>query len=413
MKSTIIHADGRRTDLSAAVDPDTYAELETGHYPRNPAALWCGACGGSLYIRHGSTRTDELFGAHHQANDCAADLTIRKSRMSDEHKHQAEYHAQTAVRAGYTADLEVTTSGRTRVDVVIEGRIGIEVQRSALKKTAAVERTARSVGVGLTSVTWFTDRDGHPQWLGHVPGYRSTMSLDRWKEMPALGTAAAAGLRMIEAVRCGTRTICPHQRSGSCGQFIAWQVAWNGMYVDHVVEGLAAGYIRPVRLDKQVHLLSTASIALYEELTGTKLSYSPVATKGTLRPSAPEECDRQLSVPADAPAPVREWFEAELARVQRAREECQQAERDRLTQAQQAERRQAAHQAGQAKYWDMQRKASQVREGTLQMQRGFDTIDEFLSNSQLCVRPGCHSAGRQPGRTMDPSGLCYACRTGR
>ena len=414
MKSLIIHADGRRTDLSGGVGPDTYAELETGRYSRTSPSLWCGSCGGSIYIRHGSTRTDELFGAHHNATDCTADLTVRKSRMSDEHKHQAEYHAKTAVRAGYTADLEVTTRGRTRVDVVIDGRIGIEVQRSALKKAAAVDRTARTISAGLTSVTWFTDRDGHPPWLGHVPAYRSTLSLDRWKEMPPLGTAAAAGLRKVEAVRCGTRTICPHQRSGSCGRFIAWPVAWNGLLVDNVVEGLAAGYIRPVRLGKQVQLLSTASIGLYEELTGIRLSYNPGAAKAALWPSAPEECDRLLSVPADAPAPVREWFEAELARVQQAREESQQSERDRLARLEQTERRQAVHEAGQHKYWDMQRKASQVREGMPQMQREPATIDDFLSSSQLCTRPGCHSGPRhKPGRTMDPSGLCYACRTGR
>ena len=184
------------------------------------------------------------------------------------------------MRAGYTADLEVTTKGRTRVDVVIDGRIGIEVQRSALKKAAAVDRTARTISAGLTSVTWFTDRDGHPPWLGHVPGYRSTLSLDRWKEMPPLGTATAAGLRMIEAVRCGTRTLCPHQRFGSCGRFIAWPVAWNGLHIDNVVEGLAAGHIRPVRLDKQVQLLSTASIGLYEELTA---SGSPTTRVGQSR----------------------------------------------------------------------------------------------------------------------------------
>ena len=134
MKYLIIHADGRRTNLAAAVDPDTYAELETGSYPRINPLLWCGSCGGSIYIRHGSTRTQELFGAHHQASQCKADLTIRKSRMSDEHKRQADYHAAAAERAGYAAALEVCTAGHTRVDVVIDGKVGFEVQRSALRK---------------------------------------------------------------------------------------------------------------------------------------------------------------------------------------------------------------------------------------------------------------------------------------
>lgn len=55
-----------------------------------------------------------------------------------------------------------------------------------------------------------------------------------------------------------------------------------------------------------------------------------------------------------------------------------------------------------------------MREGMPQVQREFATIDDFLRNSQLCVSPGCRSGPRQqPGRTMDPSGLCYACRNGR
>ena len=70
---------------------------------------------------------------------------------------------------------------------------------------------------------------------------------------------------MIEAVRCGTRTICRHQRSGSCGRFIAWPGRWRGLFVDDVVEGLAAGRIRPIRLGKHVELLSAASIALLLE----------------------------------------------------------------------------------------------------------------------------------------------------
>ena len=75
MKSIIIHADGRRTDLSAAVDPDAYAELGNrallAHQPFAVVRLMRR----QLYIRHGSTRTDELFGAHHHATDCTADLT--------------------------------------------------------------------------------------------------------------------------------------------------------------------------------------------------------------------------------------------------------------------------------------------------------------------------------------------------
>ena len=87
-------------------------------------------------------------------------------------------------------------------------------------------------------MTWFTDRDCRPQWLGHVPGYHTTMPPEFWRQTrPGLRTVNAAGLRMIEAVRCGTRTICRHRRSGACGRFIAWPGAWLGLYVDDVWKG--------------------------------------------------------------------------------------------------------------------------------------------------------------------------------
>jgi hypothetical protein len=338
MKSVIIHTDGRVTNLAAAIDADTYAELETGRYSRTSPALWCGTCGGSIYIRHGANRTGELFGAHHRATGCGADLTIRRSGLSDEHKYQAEYHAQAAEHAGSTAELEVRTTGQTRVDVVIDGRVGIEVQRSALKKAAAIDRTARSMAAGLASVSWFTDRTSSPQWTGHVPGYRTTMPTATWKTLPAHRTATAAGLRTIRAVRCGTERPCPHQRHGSCGRFIPAEDAWIGLYVDDVVEGLADGLIRPVRLGPNVQLLSVASIGLYEDLTGERLTYDPGLPRVALPPSDRVECALSLRMPSDAPAPVREWFEAELARVQAEREEREQAEREEQARREQAER---------------------------------------------------------------------------
>lgn len=211
MKAVIVHSDGRNTDLSRGVDPATYAELENARYSRSNPALWCGTCGGSIYIRHGSRRKDELFGAHHDAGSCEARLVISPAGMSDEHKRQAEYHALAAEHAGHRAQLEVSTTGRTRVDVVINGSVGIEVQWSALTRAAARDRTARSISAGLRSVTWFTARTEDPLWSGHVPGYRTTARPDLWKHLPEPRSAYSAGLRIIEAVRCGTRTICRHR----------------------------------------------------------------------------------------------------------------------------------------------------------------------------------------------------------
>jgi hypothetical protein len=86
MKSVIVHADGRRINLAGVINAELYEELEGTHSPRANPVLYCDGCNGSIYIRHGSARKSELFGAHHDARGCTETLAIRKSSpMSDEH----------------------------------------------------------------------------------------------------------------------------------------------------------------------------------------------------------------------------------------------------------------------------------------------------------------------------------------
>lgn len=299
MKSEITHADGRRIDLAGSVDPVTYAELEKTRSPRLDPVLRCGGCDGGVYIQHGRVRKDELFGYHHHAGECTETLVIRKSAMSDEHKWLAEGHARAAERAGHAADLEVVTTGNTRVDVVIDGRVGFEIQRSALSRAAAVDRTARSVKAGLGTVAWATDRSASPPWTGHVPGYR-TVVRGVLQALPLPGSVTAAGLQVIEAERCGTRGSCPHRRR-VCGQHVPRLAAWRGLHIDDVVTGLAEDAIRPVKLGKFVRLMSADSVTLYEELTGVRLQYDAGQPKGrALAPSVRQDCDRPPPQPAMA-----------------------------------------------------------------------------------------------------------------
>jgi hypothetical protein len=294
VRSVIITADSRAIDLAGAVSPELYAELETTRSPRADPALSCGTCGGGLYLQHGRTQRDALFGYHHQADDCTVTFAVhRTAPMSDEHKRQAEYHAVAATRAGHTADLEVTTTGHTRVDVVVDGRYGIEVQRSALSKAAAVDRTARSVAAGLDVVTWFTGTPGSPPWAGHVPGYRTAARADGWAALPLPGSVTAAGLQVIEAARCGIDGPCPHPRR-ACGGFTPRLAAWRGVHVDDVVTGLAEGTIRPVLYGRYVRLMPATSITLLGELTGTPPpAYDPGEPRArALRPAARAECAR-------------------------------------------------------------------------------------------------------------------------
>jgi hypothetical protein len=211
--------------------------------------------------------------------------------MSDEHKRQAEYHALAAEAAGVTADLEVVTTGKTRVDVVIGDRIGIEVQRSDLNLNAAVSRTKRSMAAGLDMVGWFTDRPARPVWYGKVPSYATRVR--GWDEMPRLGTVGAIGPQVIEAARCvyGNFEKCPRGKRSPCGEYHEKVRPWP-MMIDDLVARLAEGEIVPALTGKYVRLVSPSSLRLYEELTGKSALYGGAAPVLRAGPGERVECER-------------------------------------------------------------------------------------------------------------------------
>lgn len=207
--------------------------------------------------------------------------------MSDEHKRQAEYHARAIDQGGLTPRSEVTTAGRTRVDVVAyggpTGPVGFEIQRSALTRAAALDRTARSVAGGLAAVAWFTDRDARPVWTGHVPGYRSVVR-GLWASLPLPGTVTAAGV-----------------------QDIGWERTWRGwelvlrphpMLVDDLVTGLAEGTVRPYLHGRYVRLMPATSAAA----CGIE-PWAPGVPRGRPHASAPVECNRPPAIVSDSSDP--------------------------------------------------------------------------------------------------------------
>ena len=284
MKSVIIHADGRRVNLAAAISPELYAELECtqGRGSRKNPLLFCGGCGGGVYVKHGSTRRDELFGAHFDAGNCNEDLTIRKSGMSDEHKRMQEYTVAAANDGGFDADTEVRTSRGTRVDVVVDGRIGFEVQLSKLTAGAAVRRTARSMAAGLEQVSWCAETTS-VAWLGKVPGYQ-------WLDNGQL----VSGVPRPKSVRSRGVSTFRAERS--------WRGKWVPVLepltalVDDAVVRMAAGSIRPVMYGDSVRLVRTDGIALYEEMTGKSLApFQGRAPSRVLPPAQEAKCLRPVS----------------------------------------------------------------------------------------------------------------------
>lgn len=292
MKSVIVHADGRRIDLADTISAEVYEELERTRSPRAHPVLFCGGCNGGIYIRHGSVRKDELFGAHHDRGECRETLEIRKTGMSDEHKRMAEYHVAAAVAEGLDADMEVITTGRTRVDVVVDNRIGFEVQRSQLSAAAAADRTGRSMAAGLESVAWVAEIT-KPSWLGRVPGYQwLNRGRDIASGMPSPRSVQSRGVITFRADRAG------------------WRDEWVPVVepltilIDDAVTRMAAGNIRPVMYLGNVQLVREDGITLYEQMTGTPLApfkgRSPVRV---LAPSPPAEC---LRPPAPRRSPEQE-----------------------------------------------------------------------------------------------------------
>lgn len=281
MKSVIAFRDGRRANLAAAVSTELYTELEgtQGHSKRKDPLLFCGGCGGGLYVRHGTARRDELFGAHFDAGTCAEDLTIHRSAMSDEHKRMAEYHVLAARAQGLDADMEVTTAARTRVDVVVDGRIGIEVQLSALTAGAAVRRTARSIAGGLEAVAWCAESTS-ARWTGKVPGYQWLDNGQVLQGMPPPRSVRSRGLLTFRAVRSRRGTWVPVPEPLT-------------VVVDEAVVRMAEGSVRPVMVGKFVQLVTADGISLYEDMTGRKLApFTGTAPVRALSPAGEAKCLR-------------------------------------------------------------------------------------------------------------------------
>lgn len=222
----------------------------------------------------------EWWAVHYEAGDCPSHRI--SAPMSDEHKYQTEYWARAAEDVGWRVELEHLLHTGTRPDALIYGRVktGIEVQRSAMTRAGAVARTRKALLAGVSDV-WFTDREQAPLWAYRVP----TVSENTipWTTLPPRRAATATGLRVIRSVRCTPVTFarCP-VRGRHCWKNHPRDEPWIGITVDDVAARFPAGEIVPMRFRRNsrsddVLLVSLASLALYEDLTGCRaaLSFQP------------------------------------------------------------------------------------------------------------------------------------------
>lgn len=153
-----------------------YEELASLHGQCDPTdpVLRCLGNKEPMYVwRHQSGR---YFVRHYPGGTGEKHYHGALATMSDEHRRQAEYSRRAAENSGYSAQLEVSTGGHTRVDVGVfseSGNIGLEIQRSALTIPQAQSRARKSFTAGWTTA-WISDRENDPAWMDRVPSARLT-----------------------------------------------------------------------------------------------------------------------------------------------------------------------------------------------------------------------------------------------
>ncbi len=251
----------------------------------------------------------EWWAVHYESGACLSHRL--PAPMSGEHKRQTEYWARAAQDAGYSVELEHSLHTGTRSDALIRGPVltGIEVQRSAMTAVLAVRRTARAQQAGVSDV-WFTGNKTSPRWAWRVPTVLSQelnipgQGVHSWDTTPPRRAVQAAGLRIIEAVKCrvGNFEHCPYSRNW-CGRYHPKLRVWRQVTVDDVAAQFPAGSMVTLRFwgtrmpgsrhRDAVFLVSPKSGALYEELTHSTgaPSLDPVREDRAPRvPSGAVEC---------------------------------------------------------------------------------------------------------------------------
>jgi hypothetical protein len=255
-------------------------------------------------------RIGEQWWAWHYERSRCGSMRV-PAPMSDEHKRQADYWARAGVDAGWPVEMERALPTGTRPDVLIHGPVdtGIEVQRYAMTVPAAVRRSHKAQ-LGNVLDVWFTNRTPAPKWTYKVPSVMEN-SLP-WDVVPRRRTALATGLRSITPVRCSVENFprCPETGGRQCEKDHPADEPWRGLLIDDVAAQVPAGEIVPMRFRRNsrtsdVFLVSPASLALYEDMTGRKAGFSFGPYDGPLRQSRPAgevECHNDQP---DDPATVR------------------------------------------------------------------------------------------------------------
>jgi prepilin-type processing-associated H-X9-DG protein len=411
------HPTDRVIDVGRDVSPADYELLASlsGRIGRDDNVLECLSPGGDpwLYVYHHSTG---MYYARHFPGGAHPGPGHRITPKSPEHLRAQEYGER-----GFAlpAAQEVTTNNRTRLDVAtLDAPVmtALEVQFThakipevkarttrSMRATAFTGRYARPLTNGVLPI-WLADNADGPPWRYQVPTIETSAP---WHVLPPRNTVVAVGVRRIVAEKCtpGSRwQDCPVTGRGSCRQNHPYAELLTGVILDEFLEKSANGLYVPIRyFTGSIFMVEAASVGLYTELGGD----------GAYSASEPAKARSKLL------GPCRSDRHGELGRGCCAYPGCTGPKSrfgiyaycdghvEWLWQQDGA----SAMRQEREDHVKFIREQGRDRQRALDAEPGDPWLQFLTEDSRLCQRPGCRSGPRQlPGRTMDPSGLCYVCR---
>lgn len=282
------------------------AEIAPPHHNKE-GELVC-AHGASIYLqyRQGIRHGRHLVGIHFKAG---LDDHHLPAPMSDQHKREVESWAIEPSREGYSIEAEKRLNTGSRPDLVLDGRVPIEVQRSKLTAQSAIIRSRKTVGAGLLAPTWSAEtpittvgKRRDPPWAFHVPSIG--MGILPWDTVhDPRDVTIVTGLQRIRPTRCDG-IIWPSCPTGGrpCGKDHPWHYPVQLTLAELSVR-LIQGTILPLRFQfnrtKAIYLTNPWGYDVYHHLIGR----GPEPLYLGLEPSAPS-----AAKPLTVVQHNREWW---------------------------------------------------------------------------------------------------------
>jgi hypothetical protein len=230
------------------------------HLKKNPART-------KWIIAHSASGIGREFRSH--------EVPVGKSAQ---HQWQQDYISRAAEDAGFAVDQEVTLPTGTRLDVQVEGTVGIvgfEVQHSFLSVPKVRNRTRKAASEGIPLV-WSADRK-NPDWAFKVPHIEANQLPHGFTERGSW--TITTGPRRIVSILCSPQNadlipMCqkPARHRNYCGTHHPMFEPIRGLRVDDIAQQVPAGELIPLDTNTKqgIVLVAPADVELWHDEFATQ-----------------------------------------------------------------------------------------------------------------------------------------------